>query len=188
MDRVKRSEFKINLEKLRSWLSNLKEAPEYGSWKSENGKTYLKKGSKYFGWSVFVHSDKRPGVNGCLLRKSYPGILHTDFKNKSKICYGYLEEILKQFPRAFRASIIGLYPGFQYLPHKDAPEDSFRMHIAIQTNPQCQMKYGNEYFHIPADGFIWMAKTDETHLAFNLGNEPRIHLTWQMPMTKDNDF
>ena len=185
---LKRSRIKIDLKKLRKWFFSLKETPDYRSWKDGSGKLYLKKGSKFFGWSVFTHPDNRPGVNTFAIRKNYLNIVNTDFKNKSSICYGYCEEILNQFPQAFRAVLIGLYPNFEYLPHKDCPENSFRMHIAIETNPKSAFQVAGKCIHIPADGFIWILNTNEIHSAWNFGDSPRIHLTWQMPMKNFKDY
>lgn len=181
---IKKTKTKIDLKRLKKWYLEIQEQPEYGSWRDENGSIYLQKGSEYFGWSVLKHPDNRPRVNGPVLRKRYPGIFNTDFKEKGSIFYGYCEEILNQFPMAFRASLIGLYPGFKYLPHTDYPENSFRMHIAIETNSNCQFQIEDQLIHIPADSYIYIIKTNLVHSAWNFGDTPRVHLTWQMPLTK----
>jgi hypothetical protein len=63
-----------------------------------------------------------------------------------------------------------------YSFHHDA---DYRLHIAIETNPQCfLMFFTGQFVNIPADGVVYFANTMKTHSAMNGGNAARYHLVF----------
>lgn len=119
---------------------------------------------------------------------------HEDFSFlvPNAYCYGYIREILEFFPRAFKPTLWTMPPGFLYNYHVDVPEDSYRMHIAIDTNGGCTHVWkdekGEHEYHIPSDGSVWIIRTDVLHTAKNDGTTNRTHLYWRMPIETIGEY
>ena len=57
--------------------------------------------------------------------------------------------------------------------HRD-PEP--RLHIPIVSNFGARMCIDTEVHHMPADGSVWITENTKYHIAFNGGEEDRVHL------------
>lgn len=90
----------------------------------------------------------------------------------------YMKEILLSLgPSLNRVGLAKLLPGEEIKPHRDFdPTFSARYHIAIYTNEKAV--YNGT--HIPADGSVWFTNTGKNHWVKNEGNEPRVHLIFNM--------
>jgi len=120
-------------------------------------------------------------------------ICKSDYTRLNELCgydipqrpsYPYIQQLFHTFPGHYNASLITLKPGFIYPLHIDEPKGkSYRCHIALQTGRGCGLSVAGHVFSIPVDEHIWFLRAGEyEHFAWNLGTEPRIHLTWQMPI------
>jgi len=111
------------------------------------------------------------------------------FTRRNEKCVGYLNDVLDFLSDAWRGSWWTLDPGFCYKPHSDSPYDSMRCHIALTTNPFCHMAYDDgECHHIPADGHIYLSRTDIKHTAWNMGESSRTHIMMKMPLQSWNRY
>jgi len=106
------------------------------------------------------------------------------FTERNEKCIGYLNDVLDFFVDGLRGSFWTMDPGFCYKPHIDRPENIFRIHIALTTNPFCHMTYENgESYHIPVDGYAWLTRVAMRHTAWNMGDTPRTHIPIRFPMS-----
>lgn len=106
------------------------------------------------------------------------------FTERNERCVGYINKVLDFLTDAWRGCWWTMEPGFSYKPHRDRPHTAFRAHIALMTNPYCQMAYDDgECHHIPADGRLYLARTDIRHTAWNMGDTPRTHVMLKLPIT-----
>ena len=88
----------------------------------------------------------------------------------------YFEEVYKILSTKFklgRTRILLKEPRSTLSWHRD-PEP--RLHIPITTNPGCLMVIDNIAKHMPADGSVWITNNTKYHIAFNGGEEDRVHL------------
>lgn len=107
------------------------------------------------------------------------------FTERNLHCFGYVNNVLDFFVNARRGSWWTLDPGFSYKAHRDKPYDSFRAHIALTTNSYCYMAWDDgECHHIPVDGYVYLARTDVKHSAWNLGDCSRTHIMLKLPLTE----
>lgn len=115
---------------------------------------------------------------------SWRHICNSDYTLRTDACTGYIAQILDKFPEAYRGALWGMRPGFKFASHIDFPNNTtYRMHIVLLTNPWALFKIGDDEFHMPDDGCIWMINTgDYEHTAWNRGDSDRIHIHWQMPI------
>jgi hypothetical protein len=112
-------------------------------------------------------------------------ICNSDYTlRRDNVCTGHMEEILDRFPEAYRGAVWAMKPGFKFVSHIDFPNnETYRMHIVLQTNPKAFFQIGEETFHMPTSNRIWMINTgDHIHTAWNGGGIDRIHIHWQMPI------
>ena len=96
----------------------------------------------------------------------------------------YIQRLFNTFTGHYNASLITLEPGFIYPLHVDEPKGkSYRCHIALSTGLRCGLSVEGHVFNIPVDERVWFLRAGEyEHFAWNLGDKPRTHLTWQMPI------
>jgi len=112
-------------------------------------------------------------------------ICKSDYTQLNELCEtSYIQQLFHPFPGHYNASLITLEPGFIYPLHIDEPKGkSYRCHVALQTGRGCGLSVEGYVFSIPVDEHVWFLRAGEyKHFAWNLGNEPRTHLTWQMPI------
>lgn len=116
----------------------------------------------------------------------------------------YFEEIFDKLKshskfKIGRARLMNLEPKRCYSVHQD---ETYRLHYAITTNPQCFMsfinlggnqpkdevtstltsKFGALMTQIPADGYPYFTNTTCPHTAFNGGNTNRVHLVFSLAL------
>ena len=112
-------------------------------------------------------------------------ICKSDYTQLNELCNApYLQKLFGAFPGHYNASLITLQPGFIYPIHIDEPKGkSYRCHIAMSTGPRCGLSIAGHVFNVPVDEQVWFVRAGEyEHFAWNLGDNPRTHLTWQMPI------
>jgi Aspartyl/Asparaginyl beta-hydroxylase len=81
-----------------------------------------------------------------------------------------------------RMRLMILTPAKIYQMHRDATN---RAHLAIITNDYCRLvNEDGETFHVPADGYLYIAETRQGHTAFNAGTSERVHLAISMAATE----
>jgi Aspartyl/Asparaginyl beta-hydroxylase len=96
----------------------------------------------------------------------------------------YTKQLLSGFKnKVTRARFARLKPGGDIKPHIDNNVGyGVRYHIALETNDDCYIairrnpKQDFEYFHIPADGYLYYINVGFEHFAINNGKTDRIHL------------
>lgn len=82
-----------------------------------------------------------------------------------------------------RVMISGLQPGGAITWHTDnGPyhDRHARFHIALVTNPLCEILSRNEKVHMPV-GSLWLFNNRVMHSAINFGTEPRYHVVFELP-------
>lgn len=200
-----RTNIQVSLPRLDSWLNATagRHVTVRRSWEDDYASDYFEKGSVGMGFSLHtvfpppensVHEWKNiDTVNDPMIRSK--GIIRTD-SHWRHVCNsdyklrlptvgeGHLKTILDCFPEAYRGAVWEMEPGFKFVPHIDFPNgDTYRMHIAMWTNEDARFRVGDEEFHIPSDGHIWMINTGAyEHTAWNYGKTTRCHIHWQMPI------
>ena len=90
----------------------------------------------------------------------------------------YFEEIINSIPYSKqRARLMRMPPRSTYSMHVDTYQ---RLHWAIITDPACHLTFQNNKtffgWHIPADGFAYIADTRKLHSAVNPWDQYRYHL------------
>jgi len=93
-------------------------------------------------------------------------IVHKNFKNTE------YEKIINDF-NLVRSRILLLYGKRCYSIHQD---DSWRLHIPIETNPGCLFYFPDhkEHFHLE-EGKVYKVNTTERHTFINAGFSNRLH-------------
>ena len=74
-----------------------------------------------------------------------------------------------------RGRILKASAGHVHAQHRDY---DIRIHLPVFTNPDCQMVYADQHYHMPADGFIYLINGFRLHHFFNHGTQDRVHLVW----------
>ncbi len=108
--------------------------------------------------------------------------------------YPALAKFIRMFPDAinFRANLFGANSALNQhreditIPHKKNKNAlRVRFHLPIQTNDQVQMFVGGNYYHFE-EGKLYFFHNGCVHAAFNRHpTEDRVHLVWDMLLTKD---
>lgn len=99
----------------------------------------------------------------------------------SELKDNYIHEVYQNLQKSVpwkigRVRIMRLEPKRCYSFHSDM---DYRLHIAIDTNPQCfLMFFSGNFVHIPADGYMYFANTLKPHSAMNGGHKDRLHLVF----------
>lgn len=185
--------FKIDLEKLRSWYSDLER--DYRDWKFIQGQhSYMWEtdpsdptgttGHKLMDDSAWYNLSWNPtdkeGVVPPERSNAKPEYKETGedlyglFPRK---CFnGYMLEIAQQIEKQARVKkfvVSHLTPGTVLHKHQDAP-DKFRVHIALYTNDESYWIMDGERIQIPADGWVYLVNTSVPHAVYNEGITPSI--------------
>jgi len=95
-----------------------------------------------------------------------------------------LKKLLLSFKnKVTRARFARLKSNSNIRPHIDYNVSyGVRYHLALETNDNCYLairknpKSDFEYFHVPADGYLYFINVGFEHFAVNHGNWDRIHL------------
>lgn len=104
------------------------------------------------------------------------------FSKRNQYCIGYINNVLDFFPDSWKAIFWTLGSGYGHVVHKDPPKNSFTAHIALETNPWCNISYGDtDIYRIPADGHVYLMETHVHHTAWNHGDTSRTHLILRLP-------
>ena len=74
-----------------------------------------------------------------------------------------------------RGRILKASAGHVHAEHLDY---DIRIHLPVFTNPDCQMVYNGQHYHMPADGFIYLINGFRLHHFYNHGSQDRVHLVW----------
>ena len=207
-----KTNIKVDLINLRCWYDwlNLGEKPIHKSWETDYGSDYFEEGSEGFGWSLHgfeegpsyqsVEWKDEETANHPMLRSKgiikfgdddWIHICNTHYTQRRDIVKdNYMGEILDFFEGSYRGVVWAIRPGFKFVPHIDYPNrDTYRMHIPLHTNSDSGFQIGEEEFHMPADGYVWMINTgSHIHTAWNEGSSSRIHIHWQMPPESFDTF
>jgi hypothetical protein len=106
--------------------------------------------------------------------------------------YPTIAELIRLLPPVFNFRINVLPPKGGFSPHQE--QVSYRngreyiyrgrFHLPIQTNPKAVLLLEEDLFHFE-DGSIYYFNNGCNHSAENRGDELRIHLLWDMPLTAD---
>lgn len=62
--------------------------------------------------------------------------------------------------------------------HSEHLDYDIRIHLPVFTNPDCQMVYNGQHYHMPADGFLYLINGFRLHHFYNHGTQDRVHLVW----------
>lgn len=74
-----------------------------------------------------------------------------------------------------RGRILAARPGHVHSEHKD---NDIRIHLPVFTNQDCWMIYGEDAYHMPADGSMYLINGFRLHRFYNKGTMDRIHMVW----------
>ena len=107
--------------------------------------------------------------------------------------YPVLDEFILSFPNAinFRVNILG--PQAELAPHEEhilvrgqtgTIGLRIRMHLPIVTNLAAEIILEESVYHLEA-GFVYFVNHGCFHSARNGGDQPRIHLVWDLLFTRD---
>lgn len=197
--------YRIDIDDLQDWYLNLREtvASVQKDTTFDYAKDYFVEGSAGYGWALHEFADPE-GVERVWWRnpdtKSDPMIRskgritfengdkcfigNEHFTQRTSNCDGYMGTILDKFPEAYRGAVWAMKPGFKFVEHIDYPNnETYRIHVVLDTNPKAMFKFGEQVRNMPADGYLWMVNTgDVIHTAWNYGDTDRAHIHWQMPI------
>ncbi|WP_201276831.1 hypothetical protein [Microbulbifer sp. ALW1] len=152
---------------------------------NEPSTPYRDNNIEYIGWAV---TSRDGSLNDGVRRISSNDKNNKRGKEKTKICNGYLNEVLQSIKsknlQPYRARIMQLKSNGKEMPfHVDEKKEAWRLHIPINTNPESYFEWRRkdgsiERVHLPADGSAWLVRVDVEHRATNLDpdNKNRVHL------------
>ncbi len=173
--------FKVDVEALRAhYDSTIKSIPAL---------EYKVGDPSYVGWSVLSRdASLEDGIRRVSLDPKKQGIPMVQGTKPTPICTGPLLDAIRQLQGLglwlYRTRMMRLQPnGREMNFHRDAKNESWRLHVPIYTNPGCffewRLQSGKvERVHFPADGRGYFVRVDVTHRAVNKMPEgaTRVHL------------
>jgi hypothetical protein len=78
----------------------------------------------------------------------------------------------------------GLYPHEAHLIGTGSEKKIIlRFHLPVFSNNKCEMLLDNEYFRFE-EQYVYFFNEGCIHSAYNHGDTPRLHLSWDMPLTE----
>jgi hypothetical protein len=194
MSILKKTSISIDLDKLREWYRELsKNNPPCSEqrWDSDAGRKLWQPGSVAYGYLLHDQCDGIE-IDQSIVSSYKRGVSNSTFNIQNEFCKGYMGKILENFPEAFRANAWTIKPPFRYNLHRDRPWNSYRVQIALHTNPGCNFLIAKSPYdenceeysavHIPTDGYLYFLDTEKRHGAENFGDKDRTHILWQMPI------
>lgn len=111
------------------------------------------------------------------------------FSTRNPYCVDYINDILDFFPESWKAIFWTLGSGYGHMVHSDPPERSFTAHVALETNPWCNVSYGgSDVYHIPVDGHVYLMQTHIEHTSWNHGDTSRTHFILRLPGKSWNKY
>jgi hypothetical protein len=188
--------FKIDLEKLRLWYSDLEK--NYAEWKWKYGEhNYMWRydANKETGggiqsdtsWIMLTWGDNTKGPvpwMRYIAKPEYdarmPQNINKDGRQEDlgarECLYGYGLEILESMPIKPHDVQVAIHtPNTKLPPHQDGV-DKFRFHIPIHTNEDARFIIDSKDLHLPADGWCYLVNTTYLHSTNNRGTTDRIHV------------
>ena len=108
----------------------------------------------------------------------------TNFIDEYKDSYFY--EIYQTIGGLGRFRILAMQPKTCYSMHRDL---TYRYHLAIDTNPGAYLVFPEqrEFHKIPANGYVYRAKTTEMHTAIN-GSIDKVRIHIVMDDITENEY
>jgi hypothetical protein len=170
---------KIDVGAAQQYYSVLEKDYQHMKWESALGATSI------YGWSLHVLHGVT-GSFGFYNMNTEP--LGVDNYYRSKLCFGWAEEILNLFPYGYRAGV-GVSPaGTVVPPHIDENwPDMMRLHIPIHTNENYVWHTHEPDLHMEL-GSVYLVDTSHVHATTNSGSTPRVHLGMNIPRDNFNDI
>lgn len=186
--------FKIDLDKMREWYSNLEE--NYSDWKFVQGKhKYMwdkdpsdpeaKTGHRFMENTAWYNLCWNPtDMTGPVPpERSNTKPEYREEKDLNELCpracfEGYALDVCREIEKQARIKkvlVSILTPGTLLVKHQDAP-DKFRFHVCLYTNDSAYWIIDGERMQIPADGWVYLVNTSLPHELHNEGNTPVIKL------------
>ncbi len=74
-----------------------------------------------------------------------------------------------------RGRILKAVSGHRHNNHFDY---DIRIHLPVFTNSECKMVYGDNTYHMDADGYLYLINGFRLHHFYNAGETDRVHLVW----------
>jgi hypothetical protein len=107
-------------------------------------------------------------------------------------CFPTVAAFVAHFPHCinFRINLLGPHSGLS--PHEEhltlktrsgAVGLRTRFHLPIVTNPYCELTLDERVYHLD-EGIIYFVNHGCIHSAANHGDSPRVHLVWDMLLTR----
>lgn len=198
---IEKLNMKVNAAELRTTIPKLKEIgpmvfqgsefgyKNFGGWNLQS-----RTGDYKDGFQVGVEKCWRNGKFDYRLAKFLDYSHAFEHKNKTQAClkpYATILNFLESegfYPR--RARVTCLKAGSKSIIHRDAPDDVYmcRIHIPIITNDQCyhwmDYKGDQKYFHMPADGSVFILPVNVMHQITNQSQQDRYHMIVDVYDTK----
>lgn len=186
--------FKIDLEKMRQWYSNLES--NYSDWKFVQGKhkhmwatdpsdPEAKTGHRFMEDTAWYNLCWNPvDMKGPVPpERSNTKPEYREVQDLNELCPrecfdGYALEVCREIEKSARIKkvlVSILTPGTILTTHQDAP-DKFRFHICLYTNDESYWIIDGERMKIPADGWVYLVNTSLPHELHNDGDTPVIKL------------
>jgi len=181
---------KIDIEKLKSWYTNLEQ--QYGDWKfiySNHKHMWEKDPGDATGinghvfqpdtsWYTLCHNSNIEGPLPPERSMSLPEYQDVDDHNLNpRKCFnGYGLDVVRNLPvRSKRVVVSITTPGTKLAMHQDQP-DKIRFHITLKTNNRFKWVIDGEDIDIPEDGWIYLVNTSLPHYIHNTGDTDRISM------------
>lgn len=109
--------------------------------------------------------------------------------------YSALAQLIDAFPHAvnFRVNLLG--PGAKLSPHEEhsvvrtqagSVSLRLRLHLPVITNPGAELMLEGNIYHLEP-GFVYFVNHGCFHSAQNTGSQARVHLVWDVLLTRETD-
>lgn len=188
--------FRIDLEKLQQWYSNLEK--NYSDWKFIHGEhkwMWKEDPSCPTGETGHKFMPDSSWYNLCWNPTDREGVLPPERSNAKpefrevedltqlglfpRKCFdGYMLEIAQEIEKHVRVKkllVSILTPGTILHKHQDAP-DKIRFHVAVHSNDKAYWVIDGERIQIPADGWVYLVNTTLPHAVYNEGSTPSVKI------------
>lgn len=123
---------------------------------------------------LLIDSDKRTPYGSEVPSSS------EDYKwNDAGMSLAFVTDVLAQKFLLSQGRLLEALPGLFIMRHVDSPP-SFTIHVPIETNPEAHIVIGENEYHLPADGSIYILDTRKPHFIYNAGTTSRTHLVFRL--------
>lgn len=99
--------------------------------------------------------------------------------NDAGVALAFVTDALAQKFLLSHGRLLEALPGLFIVRHVDSPP-CFTIHVPIETNPEALIIIGENEYHLPADGSVYILDTRKPHFIYNAGVTNRTHLVFRL--------